>query len=84
MVYVYVLYSRKDKNFYIGMTKDLRLRFEQHNDGYVISTKNRRPIVLVYYEACLDKRDAAHREKYLKTSYGKRFIISRLKSYFMG
>ena len=81
--YVYVLLSKKDKKFYTGYTRNLILRFEQHNLGLGESTKDRRPFVLVYYEACLNGKDAVHREKYLKRAYGKRFIKNRLKSYLM-
>jgi putative endonuclease len=84
MYYTYVLLSKTDNKFYTGYTKDLKLRFEQHQNGLVISTKERRPLKLVYYEACLDKHDAAHREKYLKTFHGKMFLKNRLKSYLTG
>ena len=82
--YMYVLASKKDSKFYTGYTKNLKLRFEQHNKGLVDSTRNRRPLKLIYYEACLNKQDAMHREKYLKTFYGKMFIKNRLKSYLTG
>jgi putative endonuclease len=82
--YVYVLWSLKDKKHYVGFTQDLKFRFEQHAKGRVESTKNRRPLKLIYYEACLNQKDSTHREKYLKTSYGKKFIKSRLKSYLTG
>jgi putative endonuclease len=84
MQYVYVLKSQKDDKNYVGYTKNLKLRFEQHNKGLVSSTKNRRPLNLIYYEACLNQQDATKREKYLKTIYGKRYIKSRLKSYLTG
>ncbi|MFZ1720671.1 MAG: GIY-YIG nuclease family protein [Candidatus Moraniibacteriota bacterium] len=84
MYYTYVLRSDKDKKIYTGYTKDLKLRFEQHTKGLVESTKDRRPLKLIYYEACLDRADATHREKYLKTYYGKMFIKNRLKSYLTG
>lgn len=84
MFYVYILKSRKDNKFYTGYTKNLKLRFEQHQKGLAVSTKNRRPVKLIYYEACLNQQDATHREKYLKTFYGKMFIKSRLKSYLTG
>lgn len=84
MQYVYVLKSGKDNRFYTGYTKNLKLRFEQHKAGLVESTKNRRPLKLIYYEACLSQEDATHREKYLKTFYGKMFIKNRLKSYLTG
>ncbi len=82
--YIYVLLSEKDKKFYTGYTENLKLRFEQHSNGRVCSTKNRYPLKLIYYEACLDRKDAMHREKYLKTSFGKAFLKSRLKSYLTG
>ncbi|MEK7147136.1 MAG: GIY-YIG nuclease family protein [Patescibacteria group bacterium] len=82
--YTHILKSEKDKKFYTGYTKNLKLRFEQHFKGLVESTKDRRPLKLIYYEACLNQQDATHREKYLKTFYGKMFIKRRLKSYLTG
>ena len=82
--YTYVLRSLKDNNFYTGYTKNIKLRFEQHNNGLVESTKNRTPFELIYFEACLNREDALHREKYLKTFYGKMFLKNRLKSYLTG
>ena len=76
--------SKRDGKFYVGYTKNLKLRFEQHTKGLVRSTKNRVPLILVYYEACLNQNDATHREKYLKTFYGKMFLKNRLKSYLTG
>ena len=84
MQYVYVLKSIIDGKNYIGYTKNLKLRFEQHSKGLVNSTKNRRPLKLIYYEACFSQQDATKREKYLKTVYGKRYIKNRLKSYLTG
>jgi putative endonuclease len=84
MYYTYVLYSKKDEKFYTGFTQDLKLRFDQHNKGRVESTRDRRPLELVYYEACLNRNDATHREKYLKTYHGKAYIKKRLKSYLTG
>jgi putative endonuclease len=82
--YTYVLQSEVDGKFYTGFTKDLKLRFEQHNKQLVDSTKDRTPLNLIYYEACIDQNDATRREKYLKTYLGKQFIKKRLKSYLTG
>jgi len=82
--YTYVLQSEKDHKFYTGYTKNLKLRFEQHQKGLIESTKNRRPLKLVYYETCLNQQDATHREKYFKTYLGKMFLRNRLKSYLTG
>ncbi len=82
--FTYVLLSLKDKKFYTGYTNNLKRRFEEHSKGMVYSTKNRRPLVLIYFEACLNQQDATHREKYLKTHFGKMFLHNRLKSYLTG
>jgi putative endonuclease len=79
-----VLQSIKDFKFYTGFTKDLKLRFEKHEQGKVESTKDRRPLRLVYYEACISMEDAIKREKYLKTYHGKFYLKNRLKSYLTG
>jgi len=84
MYYTYVLQSEKDGKFYSGFTKNLKLRFEQHCKGLVESTRDRRPLKLIYYEACLEEKDAVRREKYFKTYNGKRFLHNRLKSYLTG
>lgn len=82
--FVYVLKSEKDKMLYTGYTKDLKLRFKQHETKQVQSTKERGKMELIYYEACLNQQDATHREKYLKTYHGKMFLKNRLKSYLTG
>ena len=84
MYYTYVLQSEVDGNFYSGFTKNLKLRFEQHCNGNVESTKHKRPLKIIYYEACLKYADAIKREKYFKTYNGKRFLHKRLKSYLTG
>jgi len=81
MFYIYILRSRKDKNFYTGYTNNLRKRFKEHKDGKSASTKNRIPLDLIYYEACLDEYDAKARGRFLKTGMGKRYIKNRLKRF---
>ena len=82
--YVYILLSFKDNKFYTGYSKNLKVRFDEHSNGCVDSTKDRRPLELIYYEACLDKKDAIKRENHLKTYHGKKFIRKRVKSYLTG
>ncbi len=84
MYYTYVLKSELDGNLYYGYSTDLAQRVEQHKQGRVVSTKDRRPLKLIYYEACHSKADAVKREKYFKTFRGRQFIAKRLKSYFTG
>ena len=77
MFYVYILLSLKDKKFYIGFSSDLRRRMIEHDAGKVVSTKNRRPLRLIGYEAYKTKSEAQRREKFLKTSDGKKDIKKR-------
>lgn len=79
--YTYVLRSQKDGLCYVGFTGDLRKRVEEHCDGRVPSTKYRRPLILEYYEACLDEGDARAREKYFKSTAGRRSLAKRLMQY---
>ena len=67
MYYVYILQSEKDKRYYIGQTKDIKKRFARHMKGEVISTRNRRPLKIVYSEECSSRREAMNREKYIKS-----------------
>ena len=81
MYYVYVIQSKKDKQFYTGFTRDLQNRLIEHNAGRVSSTKERSPFDLIYYEACLNEQDALAREKYLKSGMGKRYLKNRLRRF---
>jgi len=80
MYYVYILQSNKDKKLYTGRTENLELRLEEHNLGKVKSTKNRRPLKLIYYEAYKDKQDAIDRELFLKSGRGREVIQKQLKN----
>lgn len=79
MFFVYVLLSLKDKKFYIGFSKDVKKRLEDHNAGRNTSTKPRRPLELIYYEAHLSKEDALRRESYFKTAKGKSTLRQMLR-----
>ena len=80
--FVYVLLSEKDKMFYTGYSSNLDQRLEMHNSGKVESTRNRRPLVLIYFEGCLNQQDATRREKYLKSGNGKIYLRNRLRQFF--
>lgn len=84
MYYTYVLQSSVDNHLYIGYTNDLKRRIVEHNSGAVDATKYRRPLQLVYYEACLVQRDAIKREKALKTGFGRAYLKNRLSNPYSG
>ena len=55
-----------DKSFYTGHTSSLKQRFKQHQNGEVKSTRNKRPLKLVYYEIYNTKEEAMMREAQIK------------------
>jgi putative endonuclease len=76
--YTYVLKSKKDEKLYIGWSNNLRQRIVKHKRGMVLATRNRLPIELIYYEACINKNAAIAREKQLKTGFGRAYLKRRL------
>jgi len=80
MYFVYILQSGKDNSLYIGYSSNLKIRFLTHKNGKVKSTKNKRPLKLIYYESFINSKDAKEREKYLKTGWGWRSIKKILKN----
>ena len=70
MYQVYVLISLLDFRLYIGISEDVEKRLTQHNSGYVLATKNRKPFKLLYHECYSELSDAKRREKYLKGGKG--------------
>jgi putative endonuclease len=71
---VYILYSLKDKQFYIGYTTNFVRRMTEHAEGRSTSTASRRPFKVVLCEYYFAKEDAMRRELYFKTSAGKRTL----------
>jgi len=76
---VYVLLSQRDKKFYTGYTTNLKQRLTDHFHGNSKATAPRRPFKLIYCEYFLSEIDATNRERYLKTSTGKRMLKLMLK-----
>ena len=70
MYYLYVLISQKDGKLYIGTTKNLEKRLQQHNNGYVRSTKWRKPLDVIYQEIYKTLSEARKREWILKCTPG--------------
>lgn len=73
MIYVYfILLSNSD--IYKGSTNNLKRRIIEHMDGKVESTRNYRPVKLIGYEAYCLKSDAQRRERFLKTTDGRKLF----------
>jgi len=80
MFYVYFLQSSTNKDLYIGFCRNLKSRFNDHNEGRVRSTKPYKPWILVYYEAYKNIKDATKREKQLKNHRAKEDLKLQLSN----
>jgi len=81
MYEVYILYSLKDQDLYVGQTNNLEKRLIEHRQGKIKSTKNRQPLVIIHRESFSTRREAMKREKFLKSLYSARFKRIILKEY---
>ena len=79
MFYIYILFSEKDKQLYIGYTTDIKERIKKHINGFVVATKFRRPLKLIYCETYLNSNDAKRREKFLKGGKGHNELKIQLR-----
>ncbi len=66
MYYVYILQSLKDRKYYIGYTKNLERRLQEHNRGKTRSVKGKGPFKILYTEAYTTQLQAIHRERQIK------------------
>jgi len=82
MFHIYIL-QLNNNQIYTGFTEDLKRRIAEHKNGKSKFTSQRLPVKLIHYETYLNKKDAMRREKYLKTTEGKRFLRQQLKELFL-
>ncbi len=78
MFYVYVLKSLKDNKLYIGQTNNIESRFIRHQKGYVKSTKNRRPLTLLFFDTFDSRAEAMKHEIFLKSGAGHNYIKTKI------
>ncbi|MBT3300179.1 MAG: GIY-YIG nuclease family protein, partial [Candidatus Marinimicrobia bacterium] len=78
MWYIYVIQSINYSFRYTGMSENPSIRLKSHNAGKVKSTKAFKPFKIIYKEVCKDRLCARKREKYLKSTSGRRFIDKKL------
>jgi putative endonuclease len=81
--HVYVLRSLADQHFYVGLTNDLPARLEIITRDASHPRDHARRLRL-FIGGCLNRSDAAQREKYLKSAWGKRYLKGRLRRYLTG
>ena len=76
--YVYIL-KLGNGQLYTGYSSDVRRRLTEHTSGKVRFTSKRQPVELIHYEAYRLESDARRRERYLKTTEGKRFLRQQIR-----
>ena len=81
MYFVYILFSKKDGELYVGQTNNLERRIVRHNAGSVSATKFRRPLICIYSESFATRGDAMKRELFFKSLWGARTKKKILKEY---
>lgn len=81
MYFVYLLLL-SNKQIYTGFSEDLKERLLEHNRGNVESTRHKRPLKIIHCEVYKEKDDAMRRERFLKTTEGRRFLYQQLKILF--
>ena len=74
MYYVYILFSDTQSRFYIGYTKDIARRVQEHKGKSNHTTARYKSLRLLFYEAFVNGSDARRREKYFKTTKGKKAL----------
>ena len=80
MKYVYILESiGHPAEWYVGLTDDLRTRFDAHNAGQSRHTAKFKPWRLVTYIAFSEETKAVAFERYLKSSSGRAFAKKRFR-----
>ncbi len=79
MYYVYILWSKIDQKFYIGYTANLERRLQEHKNKKAYSTSRFHQPELVFFEAFASDKDARRREKYFKTTKGKKALKLMLR-----
>ena len=76
MTYVYIIesvYQREQR--YVGITRDLKQRLADHNNGKSPHTRKYKPWNLVAYTGFAEDQTAQAFEQYLKSGSGKTFLI---------
>ena len=74
MSVVYILRSNLNGRYYIGSTDNLDRRLKWHEGGYVKSTRNLRPLELVFYQSFDTGKEAKQIEYKIKKMKSKEII----------
>jgi putative endonuclease len=74
MFIVYILFSSKVDQYYVGHTQNIEDRLSRHNSGRSLSTKKGKPWNLVYTETFETRSEAMLREKAIKKMKSRTYL----------
>jgi putative endonuclease len=80
MFFVYILQSSINLKYYVGSTKEVTNRIEEHNTGECKSTRKGIPWRLVRAEEYLTRAEAVRKEKKIKARGIGRYLEDLVKS----
>ena len=81
MFYTYVIKSVHHDYYYKGHCEDLVKRLKEHNTGMTKSIRPYIPFKIAYVETFKTRDEAIVREKYFKTSAGRRYLKDKVARY---
>ena len=81
MYYLYILLNESRTRTYTGVAEDVEKRLKEHNSGRVKSSHPYRPYKVVHKEHFPTLREARQREKFYKSTTGRRVIKEKIFKY---
>ncbi|MDZ4822593.1 MAG: GIY-YIG nuclease family protein [Flavobacteriales bacterium] len=67
MFITYIIQSEKDRSYYVGHSANLNDRLKRHNEGRSLSTKSKRPFIVVFTKEFATRQEAVAFELQLKS-----------------
>ncbi|MDH5669759.1 MAG: GIY-YIG nuclease family protein [Nitrospira sp.] len=80
MYHLYILLNKAGTRTYTGVSDDVDRRLKEHNDGNVPSSRPYRPYRVIYTQTFTTLREARQKERYYKSTTGRRRIKEILSS----
>jgi putative endonuclease len=74
LFYIYILRSIRTQQYYVGSTKNVEHRLQEHNRGKSSSTKSGLPWKLIHIESFSTRSEAVRQELKIKARGIERFL----------
>lgn len=80
MYYLYILLNEAGTRTYTGVSNNVAKRLTEHNEGRVKSARPYRPYRVIHMDAFLTLSDARKKERFYKSTTGRRRLKDILLS----